>query len=73
MATPIGKVKVRIRTTFREEIVDDGANFYKKITPDVTIEQIGLTDFNTNAMKKQIVQFLKRNPNAKVEIKGYKI
>ena len=76
MAQSIGKVKVRIRTTFKEELVDDGSGgtaLYKRVTPDVTIEQISMSDFQTQAIKHAIVQFMKRNPNAKAKLKGYRV
>lgn len=59
----LGVAEVKISTTFKEEIVFDDDNFYLKVTPDIKVSPAKLTEFNRDAFKVGVTQFVKRNAN----------
>lgn len=60
----LGVAEVKISTTFKEEIVVvKEQDFYLKVTPDIKVSPAKLTEFNRDAFKVGVAQFVKRNAN----------
>lgn len=59
-------MKAQVKITWREELVEDGANFYIKLSPDVEYQLVDIESTKT-AVADKLLQKLKRAAkNAKV-------